>query len=412
ADSIHVVYGHGGDAVRAAFPDPSLSWHAQHEQLGTGHAVAQALPEIPADHRVLVLCGDVPLIRPQALESLLSSAEDTCLALLTADLDDPAGYGRIQRGIDGSVVGIVEQADASDDVLRITEINTGILTAPAGKLSEWIGKLDRRNAQGEYYLTDVVEQAVADGTPVTGVVIDDARDALGINDRVQLAAAERALQRRLANELLQAGVSLADPERIDIRGELSAGRDVFIDINAILIGRVTLGEGVRVGPNVLIRDSTIGDGTAIHANSVIDGAEIGASCEIGPFARLRPETKLAARVKIGNFVETKKSDIGTGSKVNHLSYVGDTTIGIDVNVGAGTITCNYDGANKHRTTIGNDVFIGSSVNLVAPVTIGDGASIGARAPGAKDAPAGQLTVARTRQTSIPHWKRPQKKPAK
>jgi bifunctional UDP-N-acetylglucosamine pyrophosphorylase/glucosamine-1-phosphate N-acetyltransferase len=410
AEGLHIVYGHGGDAVRAAFPEPDLVWHEQREQLGTGHAVAQALPGIPEDHTVLVLCGDVPLISQQALESLVSAA-DGALALLTAELDDPSGYGRIRRDLEGSVAAIVEQADASDDVLRINEINTGNLTAPAAKLRKWIARLTRGNAQGEYYLTDVVEEAVADGTPVKGIVIGDAQEALGINDKLQLAAAERTLQRRLAESLLKAGVTIVDPARIDIRGEVTAGADVFIDVDAVLIGRVVLGDGCRIGPHVVIRDSTIGPGTEIHPSSVIEASEIGASCEIGPFARLRPATTLAERVKIGNFVETKKSEIGPGSKVNHLSYVGDTTIGAKVNVGAGTITCNYDGANKHRTVIGDDVFIGSGVNLVAPITIEDGATIGAGSTLTHDAPAGELTLARTRQTSVPHWRRPRKKPA-
>jgi bifunctional UDP-N-acetylglucosamine pyrophosphorylase/glucosamine-1-phosphate N-acetyltransferase len=410
ADGIHVVYGHGGDAVRRAFPETDLVWHEQSEQLGTGHAVAQALPGIPDDHTVLVLCGDVPLISQQALESLLSGAETGGLALLTAELEDPTGYGRIQRDLESNVIAIVEQADASDDILRIREINTGNLTAPAVKLREWIGRLDRSNAQGEYYLTDVVEQAVADGTPVQGVVIGDAQEALGINDKLQLAAAERTLQRRLADDLLRAGVGMADPSRIDIRGEVTAGSDVFIDIDAILIGRVSLGDGCRIGPYVVVRDSAIGPGTRVHASSVVDSSEVGADCEIGPFARLRPGTKLAQGVKIGNFVETKKSEIGTGSKVNHLSYIGDATIGTKVNVGAGTVTCNYDGANKHRTIIGDDVFVGSGVNLVAPIAIEDGATIGAGSTLTKDAPAGELTVARTRQTSLPNWQRPKKKP--
>lgn len=406
AEGIHVVYGHGGDAVRAAFADAGLFWHEQAEQLGTGHAVAQALPAIPDEHRVLVLCGDVPLIRGSALEGLI--ADDGTLALLTADLPDPTGYGRIRRDIDGSVIGIVEHADADDDELRITEINTGLMAAPAAQLRNWIERLDKGNAQGEYYLTDVVALAVEDEVPVIGVTVDDAREALGINDKLQLAAAERTLQRRLADELLVAGATLADPARVDIRGELLIGRDVAIDVNTIFVGRVVLGDGCRIGPNVILRDCELGAGTVVHANSVIVESVTGANCDIGPFARLRPATRLADKVKIGNFVETKKSDIGTGSKVNHLSYIGDTTIGIDVNVGAGTITCNYDGANKHRTTIGDDVFIGSSVNLIAPITVEAGATIGAGSTLTKTAPAGQLSIARTRQTSIAAWKRPVK----
>jgi bifunctional UDP-N-acetylglucosamine pyrophosphorylase/glucosamine-1-phosphate N-acetyltransferase len=409
ADGIHVVYGHGGEAVRAAFADQALSWHEQAEQLGTGHAVAQALPAIPDDHRVLVLCGDVPLIGAAALEGLVHGAASDSLALLTADLDDPTGYGRIQRDLDGSVIAVVEHADADDEQLRVTEINTGLMAAPAASLRDWIARLDTGNAQGEYYLTDVVALAVADQAEVTGVVIDDAAEALGINDKRQLAAAERTLQRRYAASLMEAGVTLADPERIDVRGELAVGLDVAIDFNTVFVGRVTLGDGCRIGPNVVIRDSTLGPGTIVHANSVIVESQTGADCDIGPFARLRPGTELKDRVKIGNFVETKKSEIGTGSKVNHLSYVGDTTIGVNVNVGAGTITCNFDGANKHRTIIGDDVFIGSGVNLVAPIEIGAGATVGAGSTLTKDAPSGELSVARMRQTAVPGWKRPVKK---
>jgi len=410
AAGIHVVYGHGGDAVRAAFPDQDLSWHEQEEQLGTGHAVAQALPAIPDDHCALVLCGDVPLIGEAALSALVSAADTATLALLTAELEDPSGYGRVQRGLDGSVVEIVEQTDATDDQLRIREINTGLLAAPAGKLRDWIARLDRRNAQGEYYLTDCVALAVADGLNVIGVAVANPNESLGINDRLQLAAAERSLQQRLAGALLRQGATIADPARIDIRGELTVGRDVFIDINTVFLGKVELGDGCRIGPQAVIRDSRIGPETLVHANSVIVGSDIGPGCEIGPFARIRPETKLAAGVKIGNFVELKKSEIGEGSKANHLSYIGDATIGRDVNVGAGTITCNYDGANKHRTTIGDDVFVGSNVNFVAPIVIGSGATIGAGSTLTKDAPAAALTLERGDQKTVTGWKRPTKKP--
>jgi bifunctional UDP-N-acetylglucosamine pyrophosphorylase/glucosamine-1-phosphate N-acetyltransferase len=411
-DAIHVVYGHGGDAVRTVFGDSDLQWHEQAEQLGTGHAVAQALPSIPDGHSVLVIYGDVPLISDSTLEVLVHSAEGAGLALLTAELDDPSGYGRVQRGIDDSVVSIVEDADATEEQSKITEVNTGLMAGPAEKLREWISKLDRSNAQGEFYLTDVVALAVESGAQVVGVSIDNAHEALGINDRLQLAVAERALQRRLAESLMREGVSIADPARFDVRGQLEAGKDVFIDIDSVFIGKVYLADGCRIGPHSVIKDSVFGPGTIVHANSVIDGAETGANCEIGPFARLRPGTRLADKVKIGNFVETKKSEIGTGSKVNHLSYVGDSTVGSRVNVGAGTITCNYDGANKHRTTIGDDVFIGSGVNLVAPIEIGAGATIGAGSTLSKDAPSGELSIARSRQTSVPGWKKPTKKPGK
>jgi bifunctional UDP-N-acetylglucosamine pyrophosphorylase/glucosamine-1-phosphate N-acetyltransferase len=407
---IHIVFGHGGEAVRSAFPESDLTWHEQAEQLGTGHAVAQALPSIPDDHRVLVTYGDVPLIKASTLDALVNSGSETDISLLTAELDDPIGYGRIQRGIDSGVVGVVEEADATDDEKRITEINTGLMAGPAGKLRGWIGRLDKGNRQGEYYLTGVVEHAVSDGVNVIGYRIDDAEQASGINDRRQLAVAERALQRRYADGLLDAGASIADPARIDVRGSLTVGKDVFIDIDTLFVGQVTLGDDCRIGPHVVIKDSVIGAGTVIHPNSVIENAATGTNCEIGPFARLRPDTKLMDTVKIGNFVEVKKSRIGNDSKVNHLSYVGDSTIGSKVNVGAGTITCNYDGANKHWTTVGDDVFIGSGVNLVAPIEIGRGATVGAGSTLTKDAPPDELTVARTRQVSVPGWKRPVKKP--
>jgi bifunctional UDP-N-acetylglucosamine pyrophosphorylase/glucosamine-1-phosphate N-acetyltransferase len=406
---IHIVYGHGGEAVRSAFPESDLTWHEQAEQLGTGHAVAQALPSIPDDHRLLVTYGDVPLTKESTLDALVNSGKESELSLLTAELDDPSGYGRIQRGLDSSVVGIVEEADATDDEKRITEINTGLMAGPTGKLREWIGRLDQANRQGEYYLTGIVQHAVGDGVNVIGYRIDDAEEAFGINDRLQLAIAERALQRRYAEALLNSGASIADPARIDVRGELIVGKDVFIDIDTLFIGKVVLGDGCRIGPHAVIKDSTIGAGTIVHPNSVIEASETGRNCEIGPFARLRPGTKLLDTVKIGNFVETKKSLIGNGSKVNHLSYVGDSTIGSNVNVGAGTITCNYDGANKHKTMIGDDVFIGSGVNLVAPIEIGRGATIGAGSTLTKNAPPDELSVARTRQVSVPGWKRPIKK---
>jgi len=409
---IHVVYGHGGEAVRGAFADADLVWHEQAEQLGTGHAVLQALPSIPDDHCVLVIYGDVPLISDSTLEVLVHSAEGAGLALLTAELDDPAGYGRVQRGLDASVVSIVEDADATEEQSKITEVNTGLMAGPADRLREWIERIDQSNSQGEFYLTDVVANAVDSGANVVGVAIDNAHEALGINDRLQLAVAERALQRRVAESLMSAGAGIADPARFDVRGEIEVGKDVFIDVNSVFIGKVTLGDGCQIGPNSVIKDSSIGRGTIIHSNSVLDKCETGAKCEIGPFARLRPGTKLADKVKIGNFVEIKKSEIGEGSKVNHLSYVGDTTIGNMVNVGAGTITCNYDGANKHRTTIGDGVFIGSGVNLVAPIEVGADATIGAGSTLSKNAPKNELTVARSRQTSIPGWKRPTKKTAK
>lgn len=406
--AIHVVFGHGGEEVRAAFPDPDLTWCEQAEQLGTGHAVGVALPAIPDSHDVLVLCGDVPLIRSESLEGLLASAGGG-LALLTAMVADPTGYGRIVRAADGGVERIVEQREASEAELAIREVNTGMLVGPAARLRAWIGEIDNDNAQGEYYLTDVVALAVAEGMAVAAVALEEASEASGINDKLQLARAERAFQRRSARDLMLRGVTLADPSRIDVRGKLEVGTDVFIDVGAVFVGDVTLGDGCQIGPNTMIKDSKLGPGCVVHAGSILDGAAAGAGCSIGPLGRLRPGTELGERVRIGNFVETKQSRIGDLSKVNHLSYIGDTSIGCDVNVGAGTITCNYDGANKHRTAIGDGAFIGSGVNLVAPVEVGAGATIGAGSTVTKNVPEGELCVARSRQTAVPGWRRPQKK---
>jgi bifunctional UDP-N-acetylglucosamine pyrophosphorylase/glucosamine-1-phosphate N-acetyltransferase len=328
---------------------------------------------------------------------------------LTASLADPTGYGRIIRGADGSVTRIVEQKDATTAEQAITEINTGIVIGHAGAMAGWLARLSNDNAQGEYYLTEIVELAATDGIAVAAHELPDLDEAMGINDKLQLAAAERSLQRRLADQVMRDGATIADPARIDIRGTLSVGADVFIDVNSVFTGNVELGDGCRIGSNCVISNSKLGAGTQVHANSVIDQSRTGVNCNIGPFARIRPDTELADEVKIGNFVETKKSTIALGSKVNHLSYIGDTEIGSHVNVGAGTITCNYDGANKHKTTIGDDVFVGSGVNLVAPIVVGDGATIGAGSTLSKDAAAGELTIARTRQTLIAGWRRPQKK---
>jgi bifunctional UDP-N-acetylglucosamine pyrophosphorylase/glucosamine-1-phosphate N-acetyltransferase len=407
---IHIVCGYGGDAVRSALPDADLSWCVQAEQLGTGHAVDQAMPGIPDDHDVLVLCGDVPLISAQTLATLLTTAEGTALAVLSAHVENATGYGRIVRGDGGAVTRIVEQKDADANELTIKEINTGIIVASASRLRSWLGRIQNDNSQGEYYLTDVVSLASSDGVEVRAETLADAEEAMGINDKVQLAQSERRYQQRIARKLLAQGATLADPTRIDVRGNLDIGQDVFIDVGAVFEGEVTLGNNCRIGPYCIIRNSTIGAGTEIYSHSVIDAATIGAVCSIGPFARMRPATELADNVKIGNFVETKGSRIASGSKVNHLSYVGDTTIGGNVNVGAGTVTCNYDGANKHHTTIGDDVFIGSGVNLVAPVEIGAGATIGAGSTVTKHAPDEKLTIARSRQTTIDGWRRPTKKP--
>jgi len=407
--SIHVVYGHGGDQVREALADAPVEWVEQADQLGTGHAVDQVMPRIADDCVVLVLYGDVPLVTAATLAPMVDQAGRGKLSVLTAKLDNPAGYGRIIRSANGRLVDIVEQKDAGDEQLRIREINTGFLAAPAGLLRGWLQKLDNRNAQGEYYLTDIVGMAVDDDVPVESVTAADTDEILGVNDRVQLAHLERVYQRRLAAALMRAGVSLADPARFDQRGELEAGSDCFIDVNVVFEGKVRLGERVKIGPNCFIRNATLGDDVEVFANTVIDDARIGSACRIGPFARLRPETELDERVHVGNFVEVKKSRVAAGSKINHLSYIGDTRMGAGVNIGAGTITCNYDGANKHVTDIGNDVFVGSDTQLVAPVKVGDGATIGAGTTVTRDVPAGQLTLSRCPQKSIEGWSRPVKK---
>ncbi len=408
-DSIHVVFGHGGDQVREVLADADVSWIEQAEQLGTGHAVDQVMPLISDDNTVLVLYGDVPLITPETLRPMVEQAGSGKLSVLTAVLDDPCGYGRMVRDDEGRLTSIVEHKDASEEHLQIREINTGFLAAPAGMLRGWLSKLDNSNVQGEYYLTDVIAMAAADGVPVESVGAADEFEILGVNDRVQLATLERAYQRRLADQLMRAGVTLADPARIDIRGELFTGSDCSIDVNAVFEGNVRLGDGVCIGPNCVISNTRIGDATQVFANCVIEDACIGGSSRIGPFARIRPETELDERVHVGNFVEIKKSKIAAGSKVNHLSYIGDTRMGSGVNIGAGTITCNYDGANKHLTEIGNDVFIGSDTQLVAPVRVGDGATIGAGTTVTREVPAGELTLSRSPQKTIEGWRRPVKK---
>jgi bifunctional UDP-N-acetylglucosamine pyrophosphorylase / glucosamine-1-phosphate N-acetyltransferase len=407
--SVHVVHGHGADRVRAAFADAGVRWVLQAEQLGTGHAVAQAISAISDGDRVVVLCGDVPLV---AVESLRRLAETRSgLALLTARLSDPTGYGRVLRNADGAVERIVEDKDATPAQRNVTEINSGLMALEAADLKRWIARLSNNNAQGEYYLTDVIGMAVGEGVRVEGIEVADPQTVLGINDKAQLAAAERTFQRAVADRLLTAGVTLADPARVDVRGELIVGRDVFIDVNVVFEGRVVLGDGVTIGAGSVIADSTLGAETRVHALTMMSGIATGERCELGPFARLRPGADLAAAVKVGNFVEIKNSRVEQGSKINHLTYIGDAMIGTGVNIGAGTITCNYDGAAKHRTTIGDDVFIGSGVMLVAPIEIGAGATIGAGSTLSKDAPAGELTLARSRQTTIPGWQRP-RKPAK
>ena len=408
ADDICVVYGHGADAVQSVFADEPLRWALQAEQLGTGHAMQKAMPETPDQNRVLVLFGDVPLLMPETLSTLLSETPVDHVAVLTVDMDDPSGYGRIIRER-GRVSSIVEEKDAGVDEKAVREINTGVMLSPADKLKVWLKDLSNDNAQGEYYLTDVIAMAVNDKVEVHGIKASSPVEVMGINDKKQLAEAERALQMRRVDKLMQAGVGFADPARVDIRGTLTCGKDVFIDINAVFEGHVELGDGTKIESNNLIRDSKLGAGTVVHSNCHLEGATTGSNCEIGPFARMRPGAELANNVKIGNFVEIKKSTVGDGSKVNHLSYLGDSQVGTGVNVGAGTITCNYDGAAKHKTKIGDRAFIGSNVNLVAPVEIGEGANIGAGSTISKSAPANQLTLTRAKQTTIKGWKRPVKK---
>ena len=408
AEDICVVYGHGGDAVPEAFDGQNLRWALQAEQLGTGHAVQQAMPGTPDDNLALILYGDVPLLRPETLTRMLDICGENDCAVITVDMEDPFGYGRIIREA-GNVVRNVEEKDATDQERAITEINSGVMACPTNKLKDWLRRIDNANSQGEYYLTDVIGLAAEDGCAVHGVKADSRVEVMGINDRKQMAEAERALQARLVDELMAKGVGFADPARVDIRGNLSCGSDVFIDANAVFEGDVTLGDKVKIESNNLIRDSRIGSGTVIHSNCHIEGATTGDDCEIGPFSRLRPGTELSDNVKVGNFVEIKKSTVASGSKVNHLTYIGDTDVGKDVNVGAGTIVCNYDGVNKHRTTIGDKAFIGSGVELVAPVEVGAGATIGAGSTISKSAEAGKLTIERAKQTTLPNWKRPEKK---
>lgn len=406
---IHVVYGHGGELLREVHSALPVQWVEQREQNGTGHAVEQAMPAIPDEATVLVLYADVPLIDAATLRDTVVAAGDGSLALISVDVEDPSGYGRILRGSDARIFGIVEDKDASDEERRITEVNTGILAAGAASLRRWLGRIDENNAQSERYLTDVIALAVSDGVAVCSINPEALEEVLGVNDRIQLAALERFYQRRQAQQLMRDGVTIADPARLDIRGEVSIARDVSLDVNVILEGRVAIAEGVSVGPNCVIKNAEIGPASEIHANSVIEQAIIGAGCRIGPYARLRPGTKLAEDVHIGNFVEVKNTRVGRGSKANHLTYLGDSQVGKDVNVGAGTITCNYDGAEKHATIIEDNVFVGSGVELVAPITVRAGATIGAGATVTKDVPSGVLSVNRGRQTNIENWARPTKK---
>jgi len=405
---IFVVHGHGADRVRAAFPDSGLDWVLQAQQRGTGHAVMQALPQLSPAADVLILYGDVPLVRVASLKRLLEGAREG-LAILTTELADPSGYGRIVRDGARRVARIVEQNDATASELAIREVNAGFFCLSARRLAPWLSKIANDNAQKEYYLTDLVALAAADAVPVVALKVDDQWEVAGVYSTQELAVLERVCQGREARRLLEAGVTLADPARIDVRGALECGRDVSIDVNCVFEGRVSLGDDVRVGPNCVLKNVSIGAGSEVLAFSHLDDAEIGERCRVGPFARLRPGANLAEDVHIGNFVEVKASRLGSGSKANHLSYIGDSEVGNAVNIGAGTITCNYDGAAKHRTVIEDDCFIGSDTTLVAPVRIARGSYIGAGSTISKDTPPGQLTVARARQVSIPSWKPPRKK---
>ena len=405
--SLCVVYGHGGETVRNALAAPDLAWALQEPQLGTGHAVQQALPHLQAGSTTLILYGDVPLTQVDTLKRLVHAAQGG-LAILTVTLPDASGYGRIVRNTAGQVTRIVEQKDASAEERQIREINTGIMAMPTERLGAWLSRLSNDNAQKEYYLTDIVGMAVAEGLPIRTENPAHEWEVLGVNSKVQLAELERIAQRCTAERLMEQGVRLADPARFDVRGELHCGRDVFIDVNCVFEGKVELDEAVEVGPNCVLKNARIGAGTRLAAYTHIEDAVVGPDGRIGPFARLRPGTELAEDVHVGNFVEIKKSTIAAHSKANHLAYIGDATIGSRVNVGAGTITCNYDGANKHRTVIEDDAFIGSDTQLVAPVTVGRGATLGAGTTLTKDAPPDSLTISRARQTSIAGWKRPVK----
>ena len=406
---ICVVYGHGGERVRQAVNENGVIWVMQEPQLGTGHALMQAAPHLDERWPTLVLYGDVPLIRAETLKQLVE-ATGKGLGLLTATLERPTGYGRILRN-GKKVVGIVEEKDANARQRALREINTGIVVAPTKKLKSWLAKLQNHNAQKEYYLTDIVALATKERVSVTAIQAGAAWETLGVNSRAELAELERIYQRKLAAALLEQGVALADPSRCDVRGSLACGRDVAVDVNCVFEGEVKLGDGVSVGANCVLKDVTVGAGTRVEPFCHLEDADIGADCRIGPYARIRPgtRTRLAEGVHIGNFVEVKASSIGAGSKANHLTYIGDSEVGRNVNVGAGTIVCNYDGANKHRTVIEDDVFIGSDTQLVAPVRVGRGATLGAGTTLTQDAPAGELTLSRVKQVSIPGWERPVKK---
>ncbi|BBL56487.1 bifunctional UDP-N-acetylglucosamine diphosphorylase/glucosamine-1-phosphate N-acetyltransferase GlmU [Methylomonas koyamae] len=408
-NQIYIIYGHGGETVKQTLAALDANWIEQKQQLGTGHAVQQAIHHVEDPDTVLILYGDVPLLKPKTLHALLHKVSLTSLALLTVKLEDPTGYGRIVRDKDHAVVRIVEQKDANEIELQINEGNTGILACKGSQLKQWLARLGNNNAQNEYYLTDIIEMAVEDGLTVETSQAGSADEVLGVNNRAQLAHLERVYQAEQAQMLMEKGVTLRDPARIDVRGEFAElGQDIDIDVNVIFQGTNRIGSNVKIGPNCLIKDATIAEGVEILANSVIEDASIGSGSRIGPFARLRPQTELADHVHVGNFVEIKKSTVASASKINHLSYIGDSEVGSKVNIGAGTITCNYDGINKFKTVIGDGAFIGSDTQLIAPVTIGKNATIGAGSTITKDTPDGQLTLSRAKQLSVPTWQRPVK----
>ncbi|MCW8885087.1 MAG: bifunctional UDP-N-acetylglucosamine diphosphorylase/glucosamine-1-phosphate N-acetyltransferase GlmU [Motiliproteus sp.] len=405
---VHVVVGHGAPLLKDYLADRPLNIAEQTEQLGTGHAVDQAMPHVDSESTVLVLYGDVPLIKKDTLEQLVARAEHSKLALLTVELADPTGYGRIVRNVTGDVEAIVEHKDASAEQLSIQEINTGILALPAAWLKDWLPALSSDNAQGEYYLTDIIEMAAKADLPIAAIQPSSEQEVQGVNNRLQLAELERWYQRQQADHWMTQGATLLDPLRVDFRGDIKIGQDVTVDINVIFEGRVRVGNNVSIGANCILKDCEIADGSVINANSMIDDSKVAENCLIGPFARLRPGTRLDKGAKVGNFVETKKTHLGEGSKINHLSYVGDAEVGCGANIGAGTITCNYDGVNKFKTEIGNGAFIGSNTSLVAPVKVGDGATTGAGSTITKEIPDNALGVARGRQTNLTSWKKPVK----
>ncbi|OQW72683.1 MAG: UDP-N-acetylglucosamine diphosphorylase/glucosamine-1-phosphate N-acetyltransferase [Proteobacteria bacterium ST_bin11] len=408
-NQIFIIYGHGGDTVKQTLSSLDATWIEQKQQLGTGHAVQQAIHHVDDPDTVLILYGDVPLLKTKTIQTLLHKVSLTSLALLTVNLDDPTGYGRIVRDKDHAVVKIVEQKDANEAELQITEGNTGILACKGSQLKQWLSRLSNNNAQNEYYLTDIIEMAVEDGLSVETTQAGSQDEVLGVNNRSQLAHLERVYQLEQAQVLMEKGVTLRDPARVDVRGRFAElGQDIDVDINVIFEGTNRIGSNVKIGPNCVLKNANIANDVEIFANSVIEDASVGAGSRIGPFARLRPQTELADHVHIGNFVEIKKSTVATGSKINHLSYIGDSEVGSKVNIGAGTITCNYDGVNKFKTIIEDGAFIGSDTQLVAPVTVGKNATIGAGSTITRDTPENQLTLSRTKQLSVPTWQRPVK----